>query len=208
MDLSPTSLHPGEPVERFRPTTGQVPGWAGLAVAALVLLDVAVSARSVGGLRVATGAVLGASVIWVTQFRPRVTAYDDALVVHGILLDTLVPYAAVERMTLGQTLNVWAGGRRYVCVGIGRSRSAGRRGPSNLGTARLGAFETSGPPGPTRGEVSYPDFVEERIWDLIGRFRERTSVDAAPQPVRRAWALPPVAALVSAVLLLGLALLL
>ena len=51
------------PVERFKPTSGHVLGYLGLAVAAFTVVYSAVAVHSVVGLRIATGALFFAVVV-------------------------------------------------------------------------------------------------------------------------------------------------
>jgi hypothetical protein len=101
---------------------------------------------------------------------------------------------------MGQTLNVWAQGRRYVCVGIGRSmgydvrqKYRGQRSGGLLGENRaagFGAEDTTPSAGP-----SYQSFVLSRIHDLVAAARK----DGSPSPeaaVRKAYAVPELAALI------------
>ena len=135
------------PIERFKPTNGIVAGWCGLSLAAVVIAYVALADHSLLGLRVGLGAAFGGVLVWATQLRPRVTAYPDALLMRGTISDLTIPYVLVDEVTMGQTLNVWAKGRRYVCVGIGRSlgydvrqQFRGQRSGGLLGENRVAGF--------------------------------------------------------------------
>jgi hypothetical protein len=186
------------PIERFKPTNGLVAGWSGLALAALVIVYVAIADHSLLGLRVGLGAAFGGVLVWVTQLRPRVTAYPDALLMQGSIADLTIPYVLVDEVTMGQTLNVWARGRRYVCVGIGRSvgydvrqKFRGQRSGGLLGENRAAGFGVEDTPslGP-----SYQSFVLSRIHDLVAAARK----DGPPSPeaqVRKANAVPELVAL-------------
>ena len=191
----------GEPLERFKPTSGMVGGWSGLVVGVLVVGYVVVAEHSVLGLRVALGAAFAGVLVWCTQLRPRVTAYHDALTLHGPVSDVAVPYAAVEEVTMGQTLNVWAGGRRYVCVGIGkplgfdsRQRMRAQRAGGLLGGNRVSAITGSDLPRET--SPTYQSFVLSRIGDLVATARQHPRDRSAAVPgVRRTYAVPELAAL-------------
>jgi hypothetical protein len=194
-----------EPVERFKPTSGAFVGWAGLAVAAGAVLWVLFNVHSVIGVRVALAAIFAALVIWVTQFRPRVTAYPGLMVMHGSLHDTFVPYVAIDELSMGQTLNVWVGRRRYVCIGIGRSvgyemrqRVRGHGTETPTGGARTYGFSgRPSTPGSEHG-TSYASFVLSRLDDLIAASRHgRPPVGQRPE-VRQEYAVPEIAGLVVA----------
>lgn len=187
-----------EPLVRFKPTTGTYVGWAGLALAVGAAVWMAVSVHSVGGLRVGVGAVFMGVVVWVTQVRPRVTAYPSTLLMRGSLRDTWVPYVLIDEVTMGQTLNVWVGRRRYVCIGIGRSIGADTRqkmrasGQGLFGTHKLASL--GGAPAPQRA-MSYHSFVLTRITDLVAAARRHRDPDHLPE-VRHSFAVPELAALV------------
>jgi hypothetical protein len=196
-------LRDEEPVERFKPTSGAFVGWSGLALAAGVLLWVVFNEHSVGGLQLGLVAVLAALAIWITQFRPRVTAYPGLLVLYGSLRDTYIPYVAIDELSMGQTLNVWVGRRRYVCIGIGKSlgyemrqRVRGQGTESLTGGNRNYGF--SGQPTTPGSEhsMSYPVFVLSRLDDLIAASRRnRPPVGERPE-VRQELAVREIAALV------------
>lgn len=171
----------GAPLERFKPTTGIVAGWAGVGLAVLAVGYVVVAGHTVGGLRLALGAAFGGVVVWTTQIRPRVTAYADSMVLHGTVSDTVVPYAAVNQVTMGQTLNVWVGQKRYVCVGIGRSvgaearqRVRSRGSGDLLGMNRAArAFDTPEAAPSRSAGTQYHAFVLNRITDLVVAARKQ-----------------------------------
>lgn len=190
-----------QPVERFKPTSGRFLGSVGLAVVAFVIGYVALESRTLNGLRTVLAMLLVATVIWVTQMRPRATAYADTLVLHNMLRDTFVPLRLIDEASVRQTLNVWVGDRRYTCVGIGRSvRSlVGHRTPS----ARIFGFDKLNDASAHAGEIPHPEhtampyatFVEIRVDDLANYARKERPKDPDAR-VRRSWAWPEIAALV------------
>ena len=198
------------PVQKFKPTTGPVIGYVGLAVCALVVGVVLTTEQHVGGVRVALGAVLVAVLIWSALLRPRAAAYDDRLVLRGMLSDTTLPLAAIDAAVVRHLLVVWIGEDRYTCAGIARSTRSmvGRRNPgvmSVLGLQqvddRMGAVGASGEIG---SSGDYATFVETRIEDLAKSARR----DGVPgPPVQRRWAAPELAALALATLAFALSLL-
>lgn len=195
----------GEPVERFKPTAGVFVGWTGLTLALLTITYVVVFERSFGGLQLALGAAFVAALVWATQLRPRATAYAEELVIHGSIQDTAIPYVAIGEVTMGQTLSVVAAGRRFVCVGIGRSLGSEARQRVRahaqsglLGPARVSQVTGAEAPASRHGSTSYPDFVLTRIQDLVAA--ARTRADRAGNhdrtEVRRTYAVPELVALV------------
>jgi len=176
-----------------------VVGWVGVLACLAAIGYVVVARHSVGGLRVALGCALAAVVVYITQLRPRATAYASHLTLHGSLRDTVVPYLAINQVTLGQTLNVFVGRKRYLCVGIGRSVGMEMRqrvraqGVGQVAGASR-AYEFAGRPQATRAgghDASYAVFVHQRIEQLVAAARlerdrhlERTGVDVDVPPVR------------------------
>ena len=195
------------PMERFKPTNGTFVGYAGLAIALFAVLYVLLAVHTVVGLRIALGALFAAAVVWVTQLRPRAAAYPERLLLKGSLRDTWIPYVVIDEVALGQTLNIWVGGQRHVCIGIGlsigkdlRQRAKKQRQSSLLGTGRLREFsEKAELAAPDQSSMSYYTFVVTRIEELVERARRdaaRGGTDGAAPEVRQNYAVPEIVALV------------
>jgi hypothetical protein len=200
---------PGDdvPLERFKPTTGAVAGWFGIGLAVVAIGYVVVAEHSLGGVRLALGAAFAAVLVWVSQIRPRATAYVGRIVLHGSISDTVVPYVAINQVTMGQTLNIWVGRKRYVCIGLGRAvgaearqRMRARGSGDMLGLGR--AARALGDPEPVAdAAAAYHVFVLDRITELVRTARARadradTGGDGAPRAeVERRPAVPEIAAL-------------
>ena len=199
------------PVQKFKPTTGQATGWLGLAACLLVVGVVVTSEQHLTGLRVALGAVLVAVLIWVTLLRPRATAYDDALVLRGMVSDTTLPLARIDTAVVRHMLVVRVGQDRYTCSAIARSsrsmRARGPGAPSGLGVPahHMGSAVggSGGGTGGTAGSADYASFVESRIEDLA-RSARRDGKDGPA--VQRRWARVEIAALAVAGLAFALSL--
>jgi len=192
-----------EPVEQFHATSGRFVGMASLGVIAALLAYLALTMQTVTGLRVGAGLVFFAVLVWVTQLRPRATAYEEELHLRNSVRDATLPLVLIDGVRVGRMLNVWVGKERYVCVGIGAPLRtmvrAKTRGPSSLlGWDRLEAYtEESTPPDPDQIATSYPDFVERRIVGLVEDARRRSGSDEAAedQRPREVWAWPEIIAL-------------
>ena len=196
---SGTSARGGDqPVQTFHPTTGHLTGWLGLAVCLLVVGVVVTTERHATGVRVALGAVLVAVLVWVALLRPRATAYDDSLVLRGMVSDTTLPLAAIDRAVVRHVLVVRVGDDRYTCSSIARStrslrsrRSAGA--VSVLGVPQAGdRIDAVGQSSDVGGSGDYATFVETRIEDLAKSARRD---GREGPPVRRRWARLELAAL-------------
>jgi hypothetical protein len=180
------------PVERFKPSNGFILGYLCLAVLAFVVVDMAVAEHSLTGLRVALGAVFAGAVVWISQVRPRATAYADRLRLRNSLHDIYVPYTLIDAVTIRQVLTVWVGERRYVCIGIGLSRRDRRpkrsERPSLLGQSRIHEFSAMAERASLdERAMNYETWVERRIDELVETAkRERRGQPAGE--VQLAWA--------------------
>jgi hypothetical protein len=190
------------PIERFRPTSGRLVGSLSLVVVAGLLVHPAVDVRTPAGQRVAAGLAFVAVLVWMTQLRPRATLYADVLHLRNVVRDVTVPLVAVDEVAVHRTLEVRVGEVRYVCVGIGKPlravlRPGSGRGPSTLlGWDRLTAYtEEATPPRPDESALSYQEYVETRIGDLVADARNRAGAGTTGVP-RSSWAWPEVVALV------------
>ncbi len=197
-----THLEHRRPVERLGPTQGQVSGYAGLAIAAGTVGYVAVAEPTTTGLKVALGALFFAALVWAVVLRPRVHVVGDHVVLRNAFRDTHVPLAAVEHVTLGQTLTVWAEGERHQCRGVGRS------GRAQMRDRRRQAAAVDPGTGEALAAAAAHDLAREtyaarRLRELAdGARHDGARVD----PVRHTWAWPEVAAVVvtGTALVLGL----
>src|SRR5665811_1307179 len=162
-----------KPVERFKPTNGGVIGVAGLLFVGVAVGYVLFSVHTVTGLRVGLGAAFFGLVVWVTQLRPRATAYPYALRMKNSLRDTRIPLTLIDEVAVGRTLNVWVGDKRFVCIGIGKARKtifkSSKRGAATLlGFERLHEYaEEADRPHPEQNATLYETFVVRRIEELV-----------------------------------------
>ena len=191
-------------VERLGPTSGRVSGYVGLAAAAFTVGYVAVVEPTLTGLKVALGAVFFASLAWAVVLRPRVHVIGDRLVLRNTFRDTHVPLAAVEHVTLGQALTVWAEGERHQCLGVSRSGRAQLRSQRRqAAAAQHGAGEALA--AAAAHDLAKETYAVRRLRELAeGARRDGRAAD----PVRHTWAWPEVAAVVVTGAALALSLLL
>jgi hypothetical protein len=199
---SPSAAPDHVPVERFKPTNGSAIGYVGLALIVLLVGYLLLVDRSATGFSVALAAAFFGVVIWVTQVRPRAVAYPHRLLLRNSVRDTEVPLALIDQVSVRQTLNVWVGDRRFVCIGIGDSvRSMlkqGRKSQSSLlGTGRWGQFsEMAERAAPDQTAMPYQAWVVSRIEELAEQERRSLAGRAAEGEVRRLVAWPEVVAMV------------
>ena len=193
-------------LERFKPTTGMFVGWAGIALVVFTIGYVVITVHTVVGLRIALAAAFAGVLVWVSQLRPRVTAYTERLKLQGALRDTVVPYVLIDEVTMAQTLNVWVGEQRFVCIGIGKSlgsdirqRAKKERHGSLLGASRTREFsEKAEVAAPDQTAMSYHTFVVTRIEELVDQAKRelrRSGGSTEGEEVRRPYAVPEIVAL-------------
>ncbi len=202
MNASREETSSARPVERFKPTSGILVGYAGMLFVAVTVGYVALRVHTVTGLQVALGVLFFGVLIWMTQLRSRATAYADRLLLKNTVRDAVIPLLAIEEVSVRQTLNVWVGERRYVCIGIGqsmRSMVKGRKsGSSMLGQGRWREFSDKAErAAPDQTAMSYEVFVVTRIEELVEQAKKEarklgaTRRNAAAPPVRLARARRP-----------------
>jgi hypothetical protein len=193
-------------VEKFAPNGGTAIAVLGGLVALAFIVAWAIDIDRVP-LWVPGVALFGAIVVWISTVRPRVRVQDHELVLQNMLTTTYLPLASIEEIAVRQVMAVRAGGKRYVCAGVGRSLRQAMKG-STVERARQQM-------GGLRGELAkvrepgmnYADFVELRVQELINEDRMRRGVkkfsaeaDALAEQVRREPAWPEIAALGAAAL--------
>jgi hypothetical protein len=189
------------PVERFKPTSGMILGYVGVSAAVFTVGYVAWTVHTVTGLQVALGAAFFGVVVWTTQLRPRATAYPRHVVLKNSLRDAHVPLASVDEVAIGQTLTLWVGDRRFVCIGIGNSfreeiRSR-RRQEQSLGTSRMGELTIRAERANNdERAMSYQTFVVTRLEELVAQAKKEAQPGEPDRPPRTVLAWPEVAGLV------------
>lgn len=90
----------------YRSPVAPVVWWVWVAFALANLVDIAVQGRDHFAAQIATVLVLITGVAYVAAFRPRVLADDAGITIKNPLRDHQVPWACVERVDLGNSLQV------------------------------------------------------------------------------------------------------
>ena len=132
------------------------------------------------GAAYAWGAAFAGILSYAALLRPAVRVDSGTLVLRNMLDTNVVPLAAIDDVAVRQVLAVRANEKRYVSPAIGSSF---------LRTIRP-RTDRSG-----EKELTYPDYVRDRILHLADGARRRTGSAEVP-PVRRQWAWPEIAGLV------------
>ena len=164
-------------VEKFAPNGGTAMAILGGLVALGFIVAWVVDMDGVP-LWVPAVALLVGVVLYTSTVRPRVRVQGRELVLRNMLSTVRLPLAAIEEVAVQQVMAVRAGGKRYVCAGVGRSMRQAMKG-SAMQKAREQA-------GGLRGEIAkaqvresgmnYADFVEIRVRELINEDRMRRGV--------------------------------
>jgi hypothetical protein len=165
--------------EKFPPTSGRVMGIVAVLLCATVLVYAVVDKEGGFEAPVAWGAAFGGILSYAALLRPGVRVESDALVMRNMVDTNLVPLAAIEEVAVRQVLAVRTDEKRYVSPAIGTSF---------LRTIRPRVGRDGMP------ELTYPDYVRERILNLADGARRRTGSADHP-PARRLWAWPELAGL-------------
>jgi hypothetical protein len=193
-------------VEKFAPNGGTAIAVIGGLVVLGFIVGWAVDMDQVP-LWVPAVALLAGIVLYTSTVRPRVRVQGRELVLRNMLTTVYLPLASIEEIAVRQVMAVRAGGKRYVCAGVGRTLrqamkgSAVQRAREQMGGLRgeLAAVREREP------GMNYADFVEIRVQELVNEDRVRRGVkrfspeaDELAKQVRRELAWPELAALVAA----------
>lgn len=91
----------------FRSPVAPLVWWVWVAFAAANLIDIAVQSRGHGGALYGSILILATGVAYTTAFKPRMIADKEQLTIRNPLRDWQVPWNAVERVALGDSLEVF-----------------------------------------------------------------------------------------------------
>ena len=201
----------GAETERFAASAGRWLGYASASAGLLMLVGGLLSGFSQNRGLIFWGVALPL-VSWVVLIRPSVAAHVNGVLLRNMVRDTLLPWSAVERCKVLQSLQVVASGRTFHGLAISRSarsvlreqRRAPRPTTSFLGFGK--GFEETPDQDPGRQRFAnqeqtggtYSQYVESRITALAEKAGDG---DAAPVV---SWVPVPIVALVAAAALIAL----
>jgi hypothetical protein len=173
---------------RFGPTSGLFPGVLGLALVAVVVVLTLVANRSVGGVRVALAALAVGVLIYAYLVRPRVVLGPRTVLLRNAFIDYVIPYAAIQDVSVRTVTRVYVGERTYAGIGVGH--------PARKLLREQGQRRPDSPPAQTslRGQVLHdaiPDFVAAQVLEKATLSTEGGEAG----PVRRKLAVPELVAL-------------
>lgn len=185
----------GKVVETVTPTNGQAAGWTGLVVG-LVMAAVAVFEGS-AWVMVVFGLVMS-TVSWAVLLRPRVLMTERGVLLANVLVDTYLPWTAVDRASVRQTLMIVSGSKTYHGVAGGRTgRQRAREGrqtrKQNERIERDGSPGLSNPGQEVRARqehigVGYAEHLETQLAKLADQAQDTTTPGDRPR-TRRTFAL-------------------
>ncbi len=193
-------------VEKFAPNGGTVIAVIGGLVALGFIVGWAVDMDEVP-LWVPALSLLGGIVLYTSTVRPRVWVLGRELVLRNMLTTVYLPLAAIEEIAVQQVMAVRAGGKRYVCAGVGRTLRQAMKGSAvQKAREQMGGLRGEMAKATVREpQVNYADFVEIRVQELVNEDRVRRGVkrfspeaDELALQVRREPAWPEISALVAA----------
>jgi hypothetical protein len=189
-----------EQTQWFRGTSGLVWGIVALVMAAAVMaLDIAAGLD----VPVVIGSLLFAALAYAALIRPRIGVGSDELILDHMFSTVRIPVAAVRSIAIGRTFEARTVDGAYVSAAVGRSLRQALKGRVIRDTQLRRGEPLPPPPHTKPTEMSYADFVVERIHGLAVAARERAHIeDASPEQerlseqVRRTWAWPEIVAVV------------
>lgn len=175
-----------EQVERFRPTNGRVMGVLGLVLCAGVVVVLAVSESPRVVVSGVLGCALAALFLWMALLRPHVSASRTHLRMQNLFERVAIPLASIDTVVVRRYLLVRSGGRKYICPAISRPLRRTVRQETHWGGQQMmspGVSEEAlqavlKTDVKDRDELSYPDFVEQRIQALAADDRARRGIGA------------------------------
>ena len=192
-------------VEKFAPNGGTVIAVIGGVVAVGFIVGWVLDMDGVP-LWVPAVALLGGIVLYTSTVRPRVRVQGRELVLRNMLSTVYIPLAAIEEIAVRQVLAVRAGGKRYVCAGVGRTLRQAMKGSAvQKAREQMGGLRGEMAAAPVREPgMNYADYVEIRIQELVNEDRMRRGVkrfspeaDELARQIRREPAWPEIVALVA-----------
>ena len=172
-------------LQRFRPTNGRFTGVLGLLLCGSVGAGFVLYEPPRGALIGVIACAFVAVLMWMALLRPSVSASDTELRLRTLFENVSIPLASVDTVVVRRYLLVRSGGQKYICPAISRSlrktvrtemKWRGGASPLSIGPSpeRLGGLHTEVQ---DQYELSYPDFVEQRITHLAANDRARRGIE-------------------------------
>ena len=146
--------------EKFPPTSGRVMGVLAVGLAVALCVYAIFDGEDGFGAPVAWGAAFAAVLSYASLLRPAVRVESGSLLLRNMVDTNVVPLAAIDEVVVRQVLAIRADEKRYVSPAIGNS-----------------FFRTIRPRTGRDGqpELTYPEYVRDRILHLADGARRRTA---------------------------------
>lgn len=201
----------------YRQRSSQLLGWAYVVVAALLMVDLALTWRTAANWAFLVWLLLGLAVVWALFLRPHVRVAREGVTLSNIVRDVFIPWALLEDVGTRWNLEVYTPERNYtswaISAQINRPKSgltgglmgmAGGRAGRGLSSGALdgGASATggsasgrsaSGAPAVTSRAVA--EVIEETRNDYVAAVASGALAPEAGPAVQRRWRLEVVCAL-------------
>ena len=174
-----------EEIHRFRPTNGRVMGLLGLVLCAGLALALALTETTHAAIAGILGCACAAVLVWMAMLRPSVSASSTELRLRTLFETVTLPIGSIDTVVVRRYLLVRAGGQKYICPAISRPlrktvRNELRWSGQQFMQPGLSEERLSGGNLQTQvdqNDLSYPDFVEQRIGQLAANDRARRGIE-------------------------------
>lgn len=171
-------------MQSFGPTSGHVTGWAGVVVAVVTAVLLAVQERSAGSVGVSALLLAAGVLLWCFLLRPRVLVGEERLVLRNALSEWDLPLAQVEGVVVRQTTAVATPERTYQGIGVGRPLrkviKADRRDAAGADVPEAGT------------ETPHGDVPDLLVQQVLARAEDARARQLPASEVRRTWAVPEI----------------
>jgi hypothetical protein len=174
-----------EDIQRFRPTNGRFMGVLGLLLCAFVAAVFVLYEAPHVAVPGVLGCLFAAVLVWLAMLRPSVAATTTELRLRTLFETVSIPIASVDTVVVRRYLLIRSGGQKYICPAISRPlrktvRTEMRWGGQQMMSPGISEERLSGGSLQTQvdqNELSYPDFVEQRIGQLAANDRARRGIE-------------------------------
>ncbi|HEX4190660.1 MAG TPA: hypothetical protein VHZ06_06650 [Marmoricola sp.] len=191
--------------QEYGPTSGVVTGWIGMVICTAVVVAVPVVNHDLESARIAVGAAVAGTLIWMTMLRPRIIVrLPDTLLLRNPLSTWEVPLAAVDSVRVRAITRVGVGERNYDGVAVGRPVRPPR--PAGLGLPGIGGRRGAVTPDPSpsrarlRPSATTPNAIADLMTEQLLAAADRArAAGQAGAGVDRVWAVPELAVLATLV---------
>lgn len=186
-------MTPTIPEQRYGPTSGALTGWLGVVTCVVLEVVLAVHGWNLVEVRWMVGILLAGVLIATMMLRPVIVLAADQLELRNPFSSWLIPVALVEVVQVRVVTRITAAGTPYDAVAVGRRVRPMVRGDG------VGLFSRRALPqfasAPARRDASTPEALADLMTEqILVAAEDARARRVEPGPVRRAWAVVPLAA--------------